>query len=94
MRTPTSAEVDFCNTSHAKCLVFQSQTDTQKSSEKETWEQALQKTLFSIQETHQALKTESLNPPEINENPSHAPFNTTGREKVEVRQRRVSTFNI
>ena len=41
--TPTSAKIDFCHTSLAKCLVFQSWTSTFKPknhSQKEAWKQA------------------------------------------------------
>ena len=52
MGNPTSVKFHFCNISHAKCLVFQSQTSrfkSKKASEKETWKQASQNTLFLIQ---------------------------------------------
>ena len=74
MRSPASARIDFCNTSLAKCLVFQSWTSTfrPKNYQKRSLETCITKDTFLVQDIEKTLKVGSLNLPKINKNPSAA----------------------
>ena len=68
IRIPTSARIDFCNTSLAKFLVLQSQTSKSrpKNHQKKKPGNKHEEIHFFIQGTQKTFKTGSLNSQQIN----------------------------
>ena len=67
IRNPTSAKVDFCNTSYAKCLVSQSQTPRfkPKNHQKKRPGNKYDEILFGSKSTQKPLKMDLRNQPKV-----------------------------
>ena len=66
-RNPIAAKVDFCNTTLAKCLVFQSQTPKFRPKKIRTSNLgiSMNNSFFLLEGTQKALEMGPLNPPKI-----------------------------